>query len=156
MLPDERGSLWIPSIGVQQELWCSIKNVCMCKCEMERGGERREEGVKRGGGRRQAKSLEEEITQCNAQTHSSIIKASNMWSKDNFSCAGAQNDCTERIRHDELRSLWEHPWCPGGKLRRSGRRENWEVELFWLTHASTPATAAESTQWQIVKHIIAG
>ncbi len=61
MLLDERGSLWIPFIVVQQELWCSIKNVCMCKWDGERR-RRKKGGVKRGGGRRQAKSLEGEIT----------------------------------------------------------------------------------------------
>lgn len=135
---------------VQQELWCSIKNVCTCECEMERRGERRgwTKTSKVAGGRNNL--------QLNAQTQNSIIKASNMRSKDNFNCAGAQNDWTVYTNSTwRTRKPLRTSVTPGGKLWRR-RREHWEVELFWLTHASTPATAAESTQWQIVKHIITG
>ncbi len=89
MLLDERGSLWIPFIGVQQELWCSIKTCVRVNVSWrveekeERRGEKRgwTETSKVAGGRNNTYN---EMHRCD-----SIIKASNMWSKDNFNSAGA-------------------------------------------------------------------
>lgn len=153
MLLDERGSLWIPSIECSRSCdapltTCVRVNV---RWKEEEKGDRRgwTKTRKDAGGRI-------EHLQLNAQTQNSIIKASNIQSKDNFNCAGAQNDCTVYTNSTwRTRKPLRTSVTPGGKLWRR-RREHWEVEPFWLTHATTPATAAESTQWQIVKHIITG
>ncbi len=69
---------------------------CTRKCELDEWRRRKKEGGwKRGGGRRQAKSLEGEITLIMKCTDAdSIIKASNMRSKDNFNSCRCLKWCT--------------------------------------------------------------
>lgn len=91
MFLDERGSLWIPSIECSRSCDAPLKTCVRVNVrwkEEEKGDRRGWTKTRKDAGGRI------EHLQLNAQTQNSIIKASNIQSKDNFNCAGAQNDCT--------------------------------------------------------------